>query len=91
MLEDFPISLDSKVAYRVAYREAARLAEMAAFDHGWGRVFAAGVGGAAKAIAPPLRRNVWSGRLELAPPRDAAECPTRPGHGARSFRTSAIP
>ncbi len=41
MLEELPRDLMSKMGYRVAYGEAARLAEMARFDHGWGRDFAA--------------------------------------------------
>jgi hypothetical protein len=36
--------LESRVGYWIANGEAARLAEMASFDHGWGRDFAAGVG-----------------------------------------------
>jgi hypothetical protein len=35
----------SRLGYRIAYREAARLAEMARFDHGWGRDFPASPGG----------------------------------------------
>jgi hypothetical protein len=37
-------SSESRVGYRIANGEAARLAEMASLDHGWGRDFAAGVG-----------------------------------------------
>src|SRR5215510_2636017 len=37
-------SSESRVGDRIANGEAARLAEMASFDHGWGRDFAAGVG-----------------------------------------------
>jgi hypothetical protein len=33
------------LGYRIARGEAARLAEMATFGHGWGRDFAAGIGG----------------------------------------------
>ena len=50
MFEDLPGNLESRVRYRVAYGEAARLAEMATFDHGWSRDFAAGVGGEADTI-----------------------------------------
>jgi hypothetical protein len=45
MLEELPRDLMSKLGYRIAYGEAARLAEMARIDHGWGRDFAAGIGG----------------------------------------------
>ena len=45
MLGELTRDLMSKLGYRIAYGEAARLAEMARFDHGWGRDFAAGVGG----------------------------------------------
>ncbi len=38
------------MGYRIAYGEAARLAEMARFDHGWGKDFAAGIGEEADAI-----------------------------------------
>jgi hypothetical protein len=37
-------SSESRVDYPIGNGEAARLAEMASFDHGWGRDFAAGVG-----------------------------------------------
>jgi hypothetical protein len=50
MLDELPSNLISKVGYRIAYGEAARLAGMATFDHGRGRDFAAGVGGEADAI-----------------------------------------
>jgi hypothetical protein len=45
MLEELPRDMMSKRGDRIAYGEAARLAEMARFDHRWGRDFAAGVGG----------------------------------------------
>jgi hypothetical protein len=52
---------ESRVGDRIANGEAAQLAEIASFDHGWGRDFAAGVGegdhavadGAAGAISNP--------------------------------------
>jgi hypothetical protein len=53
--------LESRVGYRVAYGEAARLAEMGMFDHGWGRDFAAGVGGEADAIEKEVMRRVGHG------------------------------
>jgi hypothetical protein len=49
VLAQLPTDLTSRVGYRIAYGEAARLAEMATFDHGWGRDFAAGVGGETEA------------------------------------------
>lgn len=50
--------LGSRLAYRIAYGEAARLLEIARFDHGWGRDFAAGVGDESDAIAREVRRRV---------------------------------
>jgi hypothetical protein len=61
MLEELPHDLKSRVGYRVAYGEAARLAEMATFDHGWGRDFAAGVGGEADAIEKEVMRRLGHG------------------------------
>jgi hypothetical protein len=61
MLEDLPRDLMSKLGYRIAYREAARLAEMARFDHGWGRDFAAQVGGEVEAIEREVMRRVGHG------------------------------
>jgi hypothetical protein len=76
MLEDLPQDLESRVGYRIAYGEAARLAEMAAFDHGWGRDFAAGVGGEAGAIEKEVMQGVGHGirpqLIELAV-QDAVE------------------
>ncbi len=42
--------LESCLQYRIAYGEAARLAEIARFDHAYGRDVAADVGGEAEAI-----------------------------------------
>jgi hypothetical protein len=58
MLEDLLRDLMSKMGYRIAYGEAARLAEMTRFDHGWGRGFAAGVGGEAEAIEREVMRRI---------------------------------
>ena len=33
-MDEFPDDLGAKLGYRIAYGEAARLAEMARFDHG---------------------------------------------------------
>jgi hypothetical protein len=52
-----PIDLGNATAYRRAYGEAARLVEIARFDHCFGRDFAAGIGGRVEAIhAEVLRR-----------------------------------
>ena len=61
MLEELPRDLESSVGYRVAYGEAARLAEMETFDHGWGRNFAAGVGGEADAIEKEVLQRCGHG------------------------------
>jgi hypothetical protein len=58
MLEELPRDMQARLGYRIAYGEAARLAEMATFDHGWGRDFAAGVGGEADAIEREVMRRV---------------------------------
>jgi hypothetical protein len=58
MLYDLPSDLMSMLGYRIAYGEAARFAEMARFDHGWGRDFAARVGGEAEAIEREEMRRI---------------------------------
>jgi hypothetical protein len=58
MLEELPRDLMARLGYRIAYGEAARLAEMARFDHRWGRDFAAQVGGEAEAIEREVMRRV---------------------------------
>jgi hypothetical protein len=60
-MENHLHDLESQIGYRIAYGEAARLAEMASFDHGWGRDFAAGVGGEADAIGREVLRRVGPG------------------------------
>ena len=57
-MNELPDDLESRLGYRLAYGEAARLAEMARFDHGWGRDFAAGIGGEAAAIEREVQRRV---------------------------------
>ncbi len=57
-MDALPDDLSSRVGYRMAYGEAARLAEMADFDHGWGRDFAAQVGGAPEAIEREVLHRV---------------------------------
>jgi hypothetical protein len=44
--------------YRRAYGEAARLVEIARFDHCFGRDFAAGIGGRVEAILSEVRRRM---------------------------------
>jgi hypothetical protein len=58
MLRELPDDLISKMGYRLAYGEAARQAEIATFDHGWGRDFAAQVGGEAEAIVREVMRRI---------------------------------
>jgi hypothetical protein len=60
-MNDLPHDLESRISYRLAYGEAARLAEMSRFDHGWGRDLAAGVGGEAGAIEREILRRVGTG------------------------------
>ncbi len=52
-----PHDLISKLSSRIAYGDAARLAELAKFDHGWSRDFAAGVGGDSEAIEREVMRR----------------------------------
>jgi hypothetical protein len=47
--------------YRRAYGEAARLVEIARFDHCFGRDFAAGIGGRVEAILAEVKRRMGSG------------------------------
>jgi hypothetical protein len=56
MLEELPDDMKFRLGYRIAYGEAARLAEMATFDHGSGGDFAAAVGGSPRESTPS-----WSG------------------------------
>jgi hypothetical protein len=53
-----PIDLKSAAIYRRAYGEAARLVEIARFDHCFGRDFAAGIGGHVEAILAEVRRRM---------------------------------
>jgi hypothetical protein len=57
-MDELSHDVESPISYRLAYGEAARLAEMARFDHGWGRDFAAGVGGEADAIERAVLRRL---------------------------------
>jgi hypothetical protein len=58
MDDEFLHSFESRLGYRIAYGEAARLAEVARFDHGWGKDFAAGIGGDPVAIEKEVMRRV---------------------------------
>jgi len=60
-MDDLPDNFQSRLAYRIAYGEAARLAEIARFDHGYGRDFAARVGDQAGAIQQEVMRRVGPG------------------------------
>jgi hypothetical protein len=51
----------SSSSYRRAYGEAARLVEIARFDHCFGRDFAAGIGGRVEAIQAEVRRRMGPG------------------------------
>jgi hypothetical protein len=55
-----PIDAGITVTYRRAYGEAARLVEIARFDHCFGRDFAAGIGGNVEAIRAEVRRRMGS-------------------------------
>jgi hypothetical protein len=60
MLE-LPDDLEFKLGYRIAYGEAARLAEMARFDHGCGKEFAAGIDGEPDAVEREVKREADRG------------------------------
>jgi hypothetical protein len=53
-----PQDANSASLYRRAYGEAARLVEIARFDHCFGRDFAAGIGSRAPAILSEVRRRM---------------------------------
>ena len=54
----------SYIRYRIAYGEAARLAEMARFDHSWGRDFAARVENKGERILAEVLRRIGDHDLE---------------------------
>jgi hypothetical protein len=60
-MEELPEDMRSRFGYRIAYGEAARLAEIARFDHGWGRGFAAGIGGGGGAVEQARLMGMLSG------------------------------
>ncbi len=53
-----PTDPRAAITYRRAYGEAARLVEIARFDHCFGRDFAAGIGGNVEAIRAEVRRRM---------------------------------
>ncbi len=65
-----PNDLEFTAIYRRAYGEAARLVEIARFDHCFGRDFAAGIGGSVEAILAEVSRRmgrkVDQGTVQLA-------------------------
>ena len=61
MLENRPHDLESRVGNRVAYGEAARLAEIDRFDHTFGRDAAGRIGGQAEAIEREVMRHIRPG------------------------------
>jgi hypothetical protein len=60
-MDHLPDDLESRLAYRVAYGEAARLVETARFDHGWGRDLSAGIGGQSEGIEREVTRRMQPG------------------------------
>src|SRR4051794_7561122 len=57
-MRELPEDLESRLGYRIAYGEAARLVEMARFDHGWGKDLAAGIGEEAEVILKEVTKRV---------------------------------
>lgn len=55
-----PSDPQAATGYRRAYGEAARLVEIARFDHCFGRDFAAGIGGNVEAIRAEVERRMGS-------------------------------
>ena len=58
MLEGRPDDLISRLGYRIDYGEAARLAEIATFDHGWRRDLAARIGSMADELVGSSLRGL---------------------------------
>ncbi len=57
-MSDLLHDLESCLQYRIAYGEAARLAEIARFDHAFGRDAAASIGGEIEAIRAEVARRL---------------------------------
>jgi hypothetical protein len=55
----------SCIRYQVAFGEAARLAEMAKFDHSWGRDFAARVENKGERILAEVLRRIGNHSLDI--------------------------
>jgi hypothetical protein len=53
-----PTDAQGASIYRRAYGEAARMIEIARFDHCFGRDFAAGIGGSVEAVQGEVRRRM---------------------------------
>jgi hypothetical protein len=74
-MDDLPDDFEARLAYRIAFGESAGLAEIARFDHGWGRDFAAGIGSSVAAIehevtsrcspGPTPTWSSWRSRLRV--------------------------
>ncbi len=56
-----PSRPEAAMTYRRAFGEAARLIEIARFDHCFGRDFAAGIGGRVEAIHAEVVRRMGAG------------------------------
>ena len=57
-MDDLPDDFRSRLRHRIAYGEAARLAENARFDHAYGRDAAARIGGHVEAIGRAVMRRM---------------------------------
>jgi hypothetical protein len=55
----------SCIRYRIAYGEAARLAEMARFDHSWGRDFAVRIDNHGEKILVEVLRRIGDHDLDV--------------------------
>jgi hypothetical protein len=60
-----PAEALSCIRYRIAYCEAARLAEMARFDHSWGREFAARIENQSETILAEVVRRIGDQNREV--------------------------
>jgi hypothetical protein len=57
-MDDLPDDFQARLTYRSAFGEAARLAEIARFDHAFGRDAAAGLGAEAETIEREVIRRL---------------------------------
>jgi hypothetical protein len=60
-MDDLPADPEFRLRYRIAYGEAARVAEIDRFDHVFGRDFAAQVGSRCEAIECEVARRMRPG------------------------------